>query len=180
MPDNPTHVLVAPPRSFYATRAAGAELRRDVIATAAADAVVVVDFTAVESATGGFIDELICGLAEARHVTVRGMNDTVAETVARQVDRRQLAGRVTGLRRPRAVPRTTAEIDKDITRLTTQARPNDISWYIALGQLWREMATAASRENQPGWVTFAAAYVADDCDSRARDVQTEQEGVVGP
>lgn len=80
---------------WFATRAFAQDIRERIEADAAADAVIVIDFQCVEAATLGFLDELVCNLAADRPVTVRGMNEDVAESVGHVVQRRELGGRVT-------------------------------------------------------------------------------------
>lgn len=79
---------------WFATRAFAQDIRERIEANAAADAVIVIDFQCVEAATLGFLDELVCNLALSRPVTVRGMNEDVAECVDLAVRRRDLGGRV--------------------------------------------------------------------------------------
>jgi hypothetical protein len=80
---------------FFATRQYGREIRERIEAAAAPDVEVVIDFRSVESATLGFLDELVCNLAASHPVTVRGMNKDVAECIDLAVRRRELGGRVT-------------------------------------------------------------------------------------
>lgn len=92
-PDVPyVHILDQP---FYATRHRAGEIREQIEAAAAADRKVVIDFSAVESATLGFLDELVCNLAAVRTVTVRGMNEDVADSIGVVIGRRELTHKVT-------------------------------------------------------------------------------------
>jgi STAS-like domain of unknown function (DUF4325) len=91
MSDSFVHALN---REFLATRHYAREIREQIEAAAEPAAEVVIDFSCVEAATLGFLDEMVCNLAVTRPVTVRGMNEDVAECIDVVVRRRELSGRV--------------------------------------------------------------------------------------
>lgn len=82
-------------RDFCATRHLARETREAIEASVEPGAEVVIDFTGVEAATLGFLDELVCNLAVSRLVTVRGMNEDIAACIDLALQRRDLGGRVT-------------------------------------------------------------------------------------
>lgn len=81
--------------TFLATRHYAQEIRERIVAAATSAAEVVIDFSQVEAAAPGFLDELVCNLAASRAVTVRGMNEDVAECVELVLRHRNMGGRVT-------------------------------------------------------------------------------------
>jgi hypothetical protein len=81
---------------WFATRAFAQDIRERIETGAAPDAQIVIDFQCVQAATLGFLDELVCNLAAIRPVTVRGMNEDMAECIDLVLARRDdLGGRVT-------------------------------------------------------------------------------------
>lgn len=83
-------------RTYYATRAAGNEIRQMIAGAVEPGAQVVLDFGSVVAASIPFLDALVCGLVTAGYaVRVKGMDQDVADTMDQALARRSMAGKVT-------------------------------------------------------------------------------------